>query len=470
MPAFATVAAVLGSVLLAAPADAATGSTGGPGADVSWPQCGQPLPGSHSFGVVGVNAGLGNTTNPCLADELAWAATSTGGTDQPLTSLYVMAQDPGHQASWWPDSDQIKDGTTVAVPAQYGPCRPGQSSAEGEESPACAYVYGYDMAQEDVAARGIATASDYRWWIDVETTNTWALTPAANAADLEGMVAAFTAAGATVGLYSTPYQWQLIAGSTPSTSPLAGLSSWIASIGGQTSAETNCYIPGLTPGSAVALAQYQSGSFDADLACHPMTAAPTPSVTGTAAVDQVLTAHSGTWSPSPVTLHYQWMRGSSPISGATSSTYRTTSADAGRDLSVQVTGAKAGYTTVARSSHALTVATPVWRLNEPHSLAAGKTLLAPNGRYRLTQQTDGNLVLYKDTGKALWSTHRFGHGYATTMQSDGNLVTYAPGHHAVWSSRTNGQHAIYAAMQSDGNFVLYTAAGRAVWATHTNGK
>ena len=458
------------AVFVPIPAVAATAPSNGPGADVSWPQCAGDLPAGQTFGVVGVNDGLGNTTNPCLARELAWAGASAGGTGQPATSLYVMAQDPGLLASWWPNSDQTKDGATVAVPAQYGDCAPSQGSSLGQDSAACAFVYGYDMAEEDITSRGVTSPADYRWWIDVETTNTWALPPAANAADLEGMVTAFQSAHATVGLYSTPYQWLLIAGTPMLNSPLSGLPSWIANTGGVGTAETNCYTSGLTTGSTVALAQYQSGAFDADLACHPLSASPTPTVTGTAAVDQTLTARTSTWSPTGVALHYQWLRGPTPISGATSMTYRTTASDAGHTVSIEVTGTKAGYTTITRTSRSTSIPVPASRLTEPHSLATGKTLLAPNGRYRLTQQSDGNVVLYKDTGKALWSSHRFGHGYTTVMQSDGNLVTYTSTHHAVWATGTKGKHATYALMQADGNFVLYTAGGKAVWATHTNGR
>ena len=110
------------------------------------------------------------------------------------------------------------------------------------------------------------------------------------------------------------------------------------------------------------------------------------------------------------------------------------------------------------------------KLTQPHTLSAGQTLLAPNGRYRLTQQSDGNLVLYKDTGKAIWATRTRGTGNRTTMQADGNLVTYTSTHHAVWASRTSGKHATYVTMQADGNLVIYTSAGKAVWASHTNGK
>jgi hypothetical protein len=78
--------------------------------------------------------------------------------------------------------------------------------------------------------------------------------------------------------------------------------------------------------------------------------APTPKVTGTARVGYRLTASPGTWGPSPVTLRYQWLRNGVAVSGATYSTYVVNKADRGRRLSVRVTGSKAGYTTVSRTS------------------------------------------------------------------------------------------------------------------------
>lgn len=81
----------------------------------------------------------------------------------------------------------------------------------------------------------------------------------------------------------------------------------------------------------------------------------TPTITGTAKVGQTLTAKPGTWTPSPVTLSYQWKRGGTAISGATAATYKTVSADAGKAITVTVTGTKSGYTTLAKTSAGTTV-------------------------------------------------------------------------------------------------------------------
>src|SRR5205823_1713192 len=45
--------------------------------DVSYPQCGGALPTNVDGGIVGVNAGIVFSANPCLATEWAWAARAT---------------------------------------------------------------------------------------------------------------------------------------------------------------------------------------------------------------------------------------------------------------------------------------------------------------------------------------------------------------------------------------------------------
>lgn len=80
--------------------------------------------------------------------------------------------------------------------------------------------------------------------------------------------------------------------------------------------------------------------------------APTPTITGTKAVGYTLTATTGTWSPLATTTTYQWYRSGAAISGATAATYKLTSTDAGKTMTVKVTGAKAGYVTKAVTSAA----------------------------------------------------------------------------------------------------------------------
>lgn len=60
--------------------------------------------------------------------------------------------------------------------------------------------------------------------------------------------------------------------------------------------------------------------------------------------------------------------------------------------------------------------------------------------------------------------------YALTLQADGDLVLVAAEHGgAVWRSGTAGQRAAYATMQHDGDFVVADESGRVLWATRTAG-
>lgn len=231
------------------------------GADVSFPQCGKALPAGQDFGIVGVNAGRPTTVNPCLAQQLGWAAGSSGGTRQPLTQVYVNTANPGGLAtSTWPTS-----GSTP-----YGAC-------DGSNSTACAYQYGWNRAVEDVAwVRTVTAPEALVWWLDAEidesgkTGNTWDRTAGGtirNTAVLEGMTAHFRSLGVTVGIYSTTRQWQVITGTAASGSAvLRGLPNWLAGPSTVAEAERLCSSAPLTPGGRVALTQWTDG-FDWNHAC-----------------------------------------------------------------------------------------------------------------------------------------------------------------------------------------------------------
>ncbi|KAJ4771502.1 Mannose-binding lectin [Rhynchospora pubera] len=85
------------------------------------------------------------------------------------------------------------------------------------------------------------------------------------------------------------------------------------------------------------------------------------------------------------------------------------------------------------------------------------------GSYRLTMQTDCNLVLY-DNGTAVWASNTFlkGSNCALQMQKDGNLVIYEYGV-PVWASNTAWKLGDYVlVLQRNRNVVIY---GDAIWST-----
>ncbi|MFE6966962.1 zinc-dependent metalloprotease family protein [Agromyces sp. NPDC057679] len=69
-----------------------------------------------------------------------------------------------------------------------------------------------------------------------------------------------------------------------------------------------------------------------------------PTFTGSVKPGQTLTANFGSgWNPFPSTIKYQWLRDGKAIAGSTFRTYKVTEADRGKQISVKVTGSKAGF-------------------------------------------------------------------------------------------------------------------------------
>ena len=84
----------------------------------------------------------------------------------------------------------------------------------------------------------------------------------------------------------------------------------------------------------------------APIAPAAFTKTPTPIVKGAPKVGSTLSGSTGTWTPAPTTVNYQWYANGIPVSGATSTKYRLTTAEAGTTITFAVTGSRAGYTTV----------------------------------------------------------------------------------------------------------------------------
>jgi hypothetical protein len=87
-----------------------------------------------------------------------------------------------------------------------------------------------------------------------------------------------------------------------------------------------------------------------------------PTISGTPTVGQTLTASNGTWTNSPTSYAYQWLRCNggghhcSSIAGATQKSYALVSADAGQTIRVRVTAANADGSASAESAATAAVA------------------------------------------------------------------------------------------------------------------
>jgi Zn-dependent metalloprotease len=102
----------------------------------------------------------------------------------------------------------------------------------------------------------------------------------------------------------------------------------------------------------------------------------------------------------------------------------------------------------------------------PGNKNATETLSSCDGRFNLSMQDDGNLVL-SETGIApLFATGTNPSGYTLWMQRDGNLVVYSRSGTAVWASNTWGHIGAWAVLQNDGNLVVRDQ-NNVYWASNT---
>lgn len=103
-------------------------------------------------------------------------------------------------------------------------------------------------------------------------------------------------------------------------------------------------------------------------------------------------------------------------------------------------------------------------------------IMSKDGRFRFVMQSDCNLVQYQST-RALWAsgTNGAGKNCLAIMQTDGNLVIYRDTFRdsnnvlfgfAAWATGTNGHPGAFVVAQGDGNTVVYVNK-QALWATNT---
>jgi hypothetical protein len=242
----------------------------GSGYDVSYPQCGATLPTDGAFEIVGVNGGLVFSENACLDEQLTWA----GGTS---AQLYINTGNLGPTSSYWPT----------------GQTSPRVCSAEAPDTTGCAFNYGYNAAKDSYQRVQAAytrlgltkSPALTTWWLDVETSNSWRgslwaeSTPALtgtdatsrNTASVSGPVHFLQSVAkiTKLGIYSTPYQWGQITGSSKAFSDLV---SWHA-LGQTDSASALATCTGFSgfTGAPIVMTQYIDADLDLDVnvRCNP---------------------------------------------------------------------------------------------------------------------------------------------------------------------------------------------------------
>jgi hypothetical protein len=135
-----------------------------------------------------------------------------------------------------------------------------------------------------------------------------------------------------------------------------------------------------------------------------------------------------------VTLSYKWYKSGTLISGQTSATYKVRSGDAGKTISVKVTGSKTGYNTLSRTSAATatiakgTLTAPVPKITG--TAAYGSTLTAVPGSWgpapvTLKYRWYRSHVLISDATASTYKVRTGDRGRTVTVKVTGSKTGYS---------------------------------------------
>jgi hypothetical protein len=208
------------------------------GTDIGWPQCGHALPDiALDFTVIQVTAGRPGTVSPCLAAQVAWAASVRS-----VVNAYVVPGSPSSADLAAADRDGSCHGRRSCLLRAAG-------AADARHALAGAEASGLD-------ARG--------WWLDIEDVaarTLWGTDTDANTQVVIGWRDELRRAGKEVGVYSTRGYWRQVVGSWR-----ADLPQWPAvGLAGVGAAQKACARPFTT--GPVLLTQWLTGPLDGNLLC-----------------------------------------------------------------------------------------------------------------------------------------------------------------------------------------------------------
>jgi hypothetical protein len=206
--------------------------SGSYGYDISTFQCGNFPTGDHVIGIVQVDGSSSGNTNPCLAQEAAWAG---GG-----LNLYTFLT------------------YTTSTTNEPG-CNGDQACNAGYQ----AGINAFDDAQTAGVNTGVA------WWLDVEGSGNWSGNQTENMELVQGAMTALheTEGVADVGIYASPDVWNGIVGNWQPSVPY-WMADWTGSGPTSCGALSGFQAKGdLLPSGPLEVVQYASNTYDQDYAC-----------------------------------------------------------------------------------------------------------------------------------------------------------------------------------------------------------
>lgn len=253
---------------------------GSVGYDISWPQCpSNELPeGVVNWAIIGVNGGRPTTFNPCFQSQMQWAYTTltvpqvyinVAGwpttyanalcgpvpTPTPVTPTPLPPTTPSASPTLAPGQTPTPTPSPSPTPTPHPPTAADECNA---------YQWGYNNAAAAVSYARSFGVSPKNWWLDVETGNYWTDDVSLNAQVIRGTIAYLQNTGKTVGVYSTPRQWRIIAGTFA-----PGLPVWTAGAADVGEAMGRCNPQYAFGGGQVQLVQYVSEHLDMSYVCPP---------------------------------------------------------------------------------------------------------------------------------------------------------------------------------------------------------
>jgi len=118
-----------------------------------------------------------------------------------------------------------------------------------------------------------------------------------------------------------------------------------------------------------------------------------PVVTGDVAVDDLLTTTNGTWTNSPISFTYRWLRDDVAISGATSQTYTIVSADEETEIKSEVKAVNAGGSSLPAESVGTEIPASGFNMTVDTTQAgsASDTMILPYAGGNTTDWGDGTI-------------------------------------------------------------------------------
>jgi surface protein len=146
-----------------------------------------------------------------------------------------------------------------------------------------------------------------------------------------------------------------------------------------------------------------------------------PAVTGTTKVGQTLSCTEGTWTGTPtITFAYQWKRGSTNISGATSATYVLASADFTENITCEVTATNSAGTATQASNTVGPITDDGYRIvvktDNTGSSSSTQFTIPASGTYTIDW---GDATIESKTGSA---THTYATAGTYTIRVTGGLT------------------------------------------------